>query len=347
MWVTALVGMATKYGEAVLAVKYRETDALGNHVGGPMYYIKNGLGSNWTWLGVLFAIFGTIAAFGIGNIFQANAVAGALQSKFAIDPWISGAVIAVLAGAVIIGGIKRLGKVAGKLVPIMAILYIAGSLIIIIINIGEVPAALALIVKSAFSLESAAGGAAGASIILVIQAGVARGVFSNEAGLGSAPIAHAAARTNNPVRQGIIGMLGTFIDTIIVCSMTAIVIITSGLWQTETDKTALSSLAYGQSLPFAEYIIIFGIVIFAFTTILGWSLYGERCAEFLFGEWVITPYRILWIIAVFIGAGGAWEFDFIILMADTMNAFIAIPNLIALALLSPVIFKVTREYFSD
>ena len=345
MWVTAFVGMATKYGEAVLAVKYRETDALGNHVGGPMYYIKNGLGSNWTWLGFLFAVFGTIAAFGIGNMFQSNAVAGALSSKFAISPWISGGVIALLAGAVIIGGIKRLGAVAGKLVPLMAILYIIGSLIIIIAHIGEVPAALALIVKSAFSLESAAGGAAGASIIVVIQAGVARGVFSNEAGLGSAPIAHAAAKTNNPVRQGIIGMLGTFIDTIIVCSMTAIVIIISGLWQTETDKTALSSLAYGQSLPFAEYIIIFGIVIFAFTTILGWSFYGEKCAEFLFGEWVITPYRVLWILAAFFGA--TREFDFIILIADTMNAFMAIPNLIALALLSPVVFKITREYFSD
>ena len=345
MWVTALVGMATKYGEAVLAVKYRETDALGNHVGGPMYYIKNGLGSNWTWLGFLFAIFGTIAAFGIGNMFQSNAVAGALNSKFSIDPWISGGIIALLAGSVIIGGIRRLGAVAGKLVPLMAILYITGSLIIIIANIGEVPAALSLIVKSAFSLESAAGGAAGASIIVVIQAGVARGVFSNEAGLGSAPIAHAAAKTNNPVRQGIIGMLGTFIDTIVVCSMTAIVIIMSGLWQTETDKTALSSQAYGQSLPFAEYIIIFGIVVFAFTTILGWSFYGERCAEFLFGEWVIKPYRVLWIIAAFFGA--TRDFDFIILVADTMNAFMAIPNLIALALLSPVVFKITREYFSD
>ena len=345
MWVTALVGMATKYGEAVLAVKYRETDALGNHVGGPMYYIKNGLGSNWIWLGFLFAIFGTVAAFGIGNMFQSNAVAGALHKHFAIDHWISGGVIALLAGAVIIGGIKRLGAVAGKLVPFMAIIYIIGSLVIIVANIGEVPAALALIVKSAFSLESAAGGAAGASIIVIIQAGVARGVFSNEAGLGSAPIAHAAAKTNDPVRQGVIGMLGTFIDTIIVCSMTAVVIIISGLWQTETDKTALSSSAYGHLLPFAEYVIVFGIVIFAFTTILGWSLYGERCAEFLFGERIIKPYRILWVFAAFFGA--TREFDFIILVADTMNAFMAIPNLIALALLSPIVFKVTKDYFSD
>ncbi|MEM7304663.1 MAG: sodium:alanine symporter family protein [Pseudomonadota bacterium] len=342
MWMTALVGMATKYGEAVLAVKYREVDKLGNHVGGPMYYIKNGLGSSWNWLAILFAVFGTVAAFGIGNMFQSNAVAGALSNKFDINPMISGLVMAILAALVIIGGIKRLGAVAGKLVPIMIVLYIAGALLIVLAHISEVPAALALIIKSAFTIDSAAGGAAG-SIIVVISAGVARGVFSNEAGLGSAPIAHAAAQNNSPVRQGVIGMLGVFIDTILVCTLTALVIVISGLWQIETDKTALSFLAFGQELQHAEFIVIFGIVIFAYTTVLGWSFYGERCAEFLFGERIITPYRVLWIISIFFGA--TRDFDFIILLADTMNALMAIPNLIALALLSPVVFQISKDFF--
>lgn len=344
MWITALVGMATKYGEAVLAVKYRETDALNKHVGGPMYYIKNGLGSNWGWLAFLFALFGTIAAFGIGNMVQSNSVADALYSNFSIDKQLSGAAIAVLAALVILGGIKRIGTVAGKLVPIMAIGYILGSLIIIIANITEVPAALMVIVDGAFNGTAAAGGFAGATVLMAIQKGVARGIFSNEAGLGSAPIAHAAAQTDNPVRQGVIGMLGTFIDTIIVCTMTALVIIMTGAWTSGETGATLSTAAYGSALPYGEYIITFGLVVFAFTTILGWSYYGERCAEYIFGEKIILPYRILWIVAVFIGA--SQKVNFIWLLADVMNGFMAIPNLIALALLSPVIFKVTKEYFS-
>lgn len=284
MWITALVGMATKYGEAVLAVKYRETDALGKHVGGPMYYIKNGLGSQWRWLAFLFALFGTVAAFGIGNMVQSNSVADALHTNFSIDKKITGAVIAILAGLVILGGIKRIGAVAGKLVPLMAIAYILGSLAIIFNNISEVPAALSLIVDSAFNGSAAAGGFAGAGIMIAIQMGVARGIFSNEAGLGSAPIAHAAAQTDSPVRQGMIAMLGTFIDTIIVCTMTALVIIISGAWTSGKTGASLSTLAYGNSIPFGEYIITFGLVVFAFTTILGWSYYGERCAEYIFGE---------------------------------------------------------------
>ncbi|MFK8026949.1 MAG: alanine/glycine:cation symporter family protein [Gammaproteobacteria bacterium] len=344
MWITALVGMATKYGEAVLAVKYREKDALGKHVGGPMYYIKNGLGANWGWLAFLFALFGTIAAFGIGNMVQSNSVADALHSNFSVDKKITGAVIAILAGLVILGGIKRIGSVAGKLVPIMAIAYIVGSLAIILSNISEVPAALSLIVDSAFNGSAAAGGFAGAGIMIAIQMGVARGIFSNEAGLGSAPIAHAAAQTDSPVRQGMIGMLGTFIDTIIVCTMTALVIIISGAWTSGETGASLSTLAYGNSIPFGEYIITFGLVIFAFTTILGWSYYGERCAEYIFGEKIILPYRILWIAAAFFGA--YQKVNLIWILADVMNGFMAVPNLIALALLSPVIFKITKEYFS-
>ncbi len=344
MWITALVGMATKYGEAVLAVKYRETDALGKHVGGPMYYIKNGLGSQWGWLAFLFALFGTIAAFGIGNMVQSNSVADALHTNFSVDKKVTGAVIAVLAGLVILGGIKRIGSVAGKLVPFMAIAYILGSLFIIIGNVSAVPAALSLIVDSAFNGSAAAGGFAGAGIMIAIQMGVARGIFSNEAGLGSAPIAHAAAQTDSPVRQGMIGMLGTFIDTILVCTMTALVIIISGAWTSGETGASLSTLAYGNSIPFGEYIITFGLVIFAFTTILGWSYYGERCAEYIFGEKIILPYRILWVIAAFFGA--YQKVNLIWILADVMNGFMAIPNLIALALLSPVIFKVTKEYFS-
>lgn len=345
MWITALFGMATKYAEAVLAVKYRETDDLGRYVGGPMYYIKNGLGKNWHWLGFLFALFGTVAAFGIGNMVQSNSVADALSSNFGVNTTTTGLVIAGLAALVILGGIKRIGTVASKLVPIMAILYIAGSLIIILSNISEVPAALGVIVDSAFNGHAAVGGFTGATIMMAIQFGIARGIFSNEAGLGSAPIAHAAAQTNNPVSQGMIGMLGTFIDTIIICTMTALVIIISGAWTSGETGASLSSMAYASSIPFGEYIISFGLVVFAFTTILGWSYYGERCAEFIFGTKIILPYRLLWIVAVFVGA--SQKVNLIWILADVMNGFMAIPNLIALGLLSPIVFKITKEYFSQ
>lgn len=345
MWITALFGMATKYAEAVLAVKYRETDDLGRYVGGPMYYIKNGLGKNWHWLGFLFALFGTVAAFGIGNMVQSNSVADALSSNFGVNTTTTGLVIAGLAALVILGGIKRIGTVASKLVPIMAILYIAGSLIIILSNISEVPAALGVIVDSAFNGHAAVGGFTGATIMMAIQFGIARGIFSNEAGLGSAPIAHAAAQTNNPVHQGMIGMLGTFIDTIIICTMTALVIIISGAWTSGETGASLSSMAYASSIPFGEYIISFGLVVFAFTTILGWSYYGERCAEFIFGTKIILPYRLLWIVAVFVGA--SQKVNLIWILADVMNGFMAIPNLIALGLLSPIVFKITKEYFSQ
>ena len=344
MWVTALFGMATKYGEAVLAVKYREVDEHGKRVGGPMYYIKNGLGDNWKWLGFLFALFGTVAAFGIGNMVQSNSVADALNSNFHIDPLITGIVLSILVGLVILGGIKRIGDVAGMLVPVMAIAYILGSLIVIFANVEHIGGAFGLIFSSAFSGTAATGGFAGAAVWAAIRFGVARGVFSNEAGLGSAPIAHAAAQTDDPVRQGMIGMLGTFIDTIIVCTMTALVILLTGAWTSGETGASLSTLAYGQGISFGNYIVTFGLVVFAFTTLLGWSYYGERCAEFIFGAGIIVPYRIVWIIAVMTGA--LIKLDFVWLLADVMNGFMAIPNLIALALLSPVIFKVTKEYLN-
>ncbi len=345
MWVIALFGMATKYAEAVLAVKYREVDALGNHVGGPMYYIKNGLGENWAWLGTAFALFGMIAAFGIGNMVQSNTVASELYASFQVPAWVTGIVMATLTGAVILGGIKRIASVAEKLVPFMASAYILGALIIIIINISAVPAALMLIVEDAFTGTAAEGGFLGATVMMAIRWGFARGIFSNEAGLGSAAIAHAAAKTNNPVRQGMIAMLGTFIDTIIICSMTALVIILTGAWDSGIKGAPMSTLAFNTGFAGGGYIVTFGLIIFAFTTILGWSYYGERCAEYLLGIRAIMPYRLLWVIATLTGAliklGLVWT------LADVLNGLMAIPNLIALLLLSPVIFSVTREYFSN
>ncbi|MFT5721894.1 MAG: AGCS family alanine or glycine:cation symporter [Motiliproteus sp.] len=344
MWCTALVGMATKYSEAVLAVKYREVDEKGNHVGGPMYYIKNGLGKKWAWLGTLFAIFGTIAGFGIGNTVQSNSVANVIESSFGVPMWITGLVLMVLTGAVLIGGIKRIGHVAGMLVPFMAIAYLLAGLIVLAINADAIPHALDLIFTHAFTGTAAEGGFAGAAVWMAIRFGVARGVFSNEAGLGSAPIAHAAAQTKDPVRQGLIAMLGTFIDTLIICSITGLVIITSGLWTGGESGADLTSAAFADALPgVGNYLVAISLAVFAFTTILGWSLYGERCAEFLFGVKIVVPFRILWILAVPVGT--VISLDFVWLLADTLNAMMAIPNLIALALLSPVVFKLTREYF--
>lgn len=346
MWITALVGMATKYSEAVLAVRYREVDERGRYVGGPMYYIKNGLGKRWHWLGVAFALFGMLAAFGIGNMVQANSVADALQASFALPTWLTGLVVAVAAGAVILGGIQRIAQVAAKLVPFMAVAYVGGALIVILANLTEVPQALATIVSHAFSGSAATGGFAGAAAWAAIRFGVARGIFSNEAGLGSAPIAHAAAKTDDPIHQGMIGMLGTFIDTLIVCTMTALVIVLTGVWTTGENGAALSALAFASALPgIGDYIVSFGLIIFAFTTILGWSYYGERCAEFLFGVRVILPYRLLWLIAIPLGAMG--KLGLVWLLADVMNGLMALPNLIALILLSPVVFKLTREYFAS
>ncbi|MEN8262850.1 MAG: sodium:alanine symporter family protein [Nitrospirota bacterium] len=339
MWVTALLGMATKYAEAVCAVKYREVDENGDHVGGPMYFIKNGMGKNWSWLGILFAVFGAVAAFGIGNTVQSNSIASVLLKDYGVPLWTTGLVIALLVAAVILGGIRRIAQVAGSLVPIMSIVYVSMGLIIIVMNISEVPGAFGEIFNQAFTGTAATGGFLG----MVIK-GVARGVFSNEAGLGSAPIAHAAAKTDDPVRQGTIAMLGTFIDTIIICTITGLVIILSGLWQGELNGAPLTSAAFNLNLPgIGKHGVAIGLSLFAFTTLLGWAFYGEKCVEFLFGTKVIQPYRYLWIIAAFLGT--TLSLDFVWLLADTLNAMMAIPNLIALAILSPVVFKVTKEYF--
>ena len=346
MWCTALVGMATKYAEAVLAVKYREVDRNGLHIGGPMFYIKNGLKPHWGWLGTCFAVFGALAGFGIGNTIQANSVADVINSTFAVPHLVTGIIIAILAALVLVGGIKRIASVAGKLVPLMAVSYVISGLVILIINYESVPQAIVLIFSHAFTPVAATGGFAGAAVWAAIRFGVARGIFSNEAGLGSAPIAHAAASTNSPVQQGNIAMLGTFIDTIILCSITGLVIITTGAWTQGETGASLSSAAFELALPgVGSYIVTLGLSIFAFTTILGWSFYSEKCVEYLFGEGAIKSFRVLWIIAVPIGATAS--LDFIWLVADTLNALMAIPNLIALILLSPVVFKLTKDHFSS
>ncbi|MGE4260920.1 alanine/glycine:cation symporter family protein [Shewanella sp.] len=343
MWCTALVGMATKFSEAVLAVKYREEDAHGNHIGGPMYYIKNGLGSKWAWLGTLFAFFGAFAGFGIGNTVQANSVADALSSNFHVEPWITGVVMMLLVGAVLMGGIKRIADVAGKLVPLMTIFYVVSGLAVLVVYIDDVPSAFVLVVKSAFTPVAAQGGFAGAAVWAAIRYGVARGVFSNEAGLGSAPIAHAAAQTNNPVTQGLVAMLGTFIDTIVVCSITGLAIVVSGAWSSGENGAALTSYAFSHAFPIGNYVVAVALAIFAFTTILGWSFYSEKCVQFLFGVNAIKPFRLIFTLVVPIGAIA--KLEFIWLLADTLNAMMALPNLIALLLLSPVVFRLTREYF--
>ena len=343
MWITALVGMATKYAEAVCAVKYREQDEDGNYSGGPMYYIKNGLHKRWHWLGVAFAIFGSLAGFGIANTVQSNSVSQVLNDSFSVPPLVTGLVLMVLVGAVVLGGIKRIANVASLLVPTMALSYILMCLFVIGSNLGAVPAALAYIVDSAMTGSAAAGGFAGATMWAALRFGVARGIFSNEAGLGSAPIAHAAARTNQPVQQGMIAMLGTFIDTLIVCTMTGLVIVIMDVLPSGVSGASLTTMAFSNAMPGGAIIVTIALCLFAFTTMIGWSFYGERCVVFLFGTRAITPFRVAWVVAIPVGT--MVELDMIWLIADTLNAFMAIPNLIALLLLGPVVFKVTREYF--
>ena len=345
MWCAAFVGMATKYAEAVLAVNYRETDQFGRKVGGPMYYIKNGLGKNWKWLGMAFALFGSLAGFGLANTVQSNAVSQVLETNFNVPTAVSGLTMAILVGVVLLGGIKRIATVAGKLVPFMALLYITATLIILVTHAGEIPAAVILVVDSAFNGAAASGGFAGATIMLALRMGIARGIFSNEAGLGSAPIAHAAAETNSPVRQGTIAMLGTFIDTLIICTMTGLVLIVTGVWNGESQGAAMTLAAFTDALPFGDLVLSLCVVLFAFTTMLGWSYYGERCAEFLLGPKVITPFRVLWVIGIFVGT--QMSLDLVWKMTDALNGLMAIPNLIALILLSPIVFKLTREYFDE
>jgi AGCS family alanine or glycine:cation symporter len=345
MWCTALVGMATKYCEVVLAVHYREKDDRGEHVGGPMYAIKNGLGKKWLWLGSAFALFGGLAGFGIGNMVQVNSMAAALESTFAIPAWLTGVVSMVIVGLVILGGIQRIGKVAATLVPFMCVAYIAASLVVLVVFADAIPGAFELIFTHAFSPIAATGGFAGAAVMAAIRFGVARGIFSNEAGLGTAGIAQAAGTTTSPVRSGMIGMLGTFIDTLVICTLTGLAIIASGVWTGGASGAALSAAAFESAMPgFGGALLSIALVVFAFTTILGWSYFGEKCWEFMVGTKAILPFRLLWVLAVPFGAIA--QLDFAWLLADTLNGLMAIPNLLSLLLLSPVVVKLTRDHFA-
>ncbi len=349
MWLTALVGMATKFTSCLLSNKFRKVNDDGSVSGGPMYYLEQGLGLKW--LGMLFALFTIIASFGIGNMVQANSVAEPLLDIIGIPKLATGFVMAVLVALVILGGIKRIAVVASRIVPFMCVAYVLGALIVIFSNFDQILPSLIMIVQDAFTPRSAAGGFAGATILQTMRYGVARGVFSNESGLGSAPIAHAAARTKEPVREGLVASVGPFIDTIVVCTMTALVIVMSGLWQ-EVDElgnqltgATLSAQAFGVGLPgFGSYIVSFGIIFFAFSTILSWSYYGDRCAEYLFGERSVLIYRWLWVVLIPVGA--MIQLDIVWNLSDAANGLMAIPNLIALIGLSGVVAKEMNDYFS-
>ena len=343
MWMTAFFGMATKYGEGVLAVKYRIKNEKGEMNGGPMYYIERGL--KWKWLAIIFALFGTLASFGIGSSVQSNTVALAVENSLGIETWLTGIVITIFSALVILGGIKSISKASSLIVPIMAIVYILGGLIIILTNLELVLPALKLIITYAFTGEAAVGGAVGAAI----RYGVARGVFSNEAGMGSAPIAAAAAKTDHPARQGLVSMTGTFFDTIVVCSITGIVLVMGYIMAGNSfgDQTGavLTISAFDKLLPgVGGWIVTFGIIFFAYSTILGWCYYGEKCCSYLLGEKFVLLYRLIYIASVFVGCVAT--LDLVWLFADTFNGLMAVPNLIALLLLSGVIAKESKDFIA-
>jgi AGCS family alanine or glycine:cation symporter len=342
MWMTALVGMATKYAEVVLGVHFRERDEEGRAVGGPMYAIKNGLGRRWKWLGTAFAVFGGFAGFGIGNMVQSNTIASALGNTFGLDATLIAVALLVLTAAVVLGGIKRIAAVANKLVPFMIVGYVVAAMTVLLTHAADIPAAFVTIFEHAFSPVAATGGFAGAAVMATIRYGVARGIFSNEAGLGTAGIAQAAGQSASPVQSGLIGMMGTFIDTIIVCSMTALAIVVSGAWESGETGAVLTQLAFESALPgLGGAVVAVSITIFAVTTIFGWAYYGERCWQFLVGPRAIVPYRVVWCLAAF--AGAITQLDFAWQLADTLNALMAVPNLVALLALSPVVVQLTRE----
>ncbi len=343
MWITGLFGMATKYAEAVLAIKYREKDEFGTMSGGPMYYISKGLGMKW--LGVLFAIFAAIAAFGIGNMVQSNSVAEAVKTSLNVPHYITGIVLAAFTAMVVLGGIKSIARVTQVLVPIMIVIYFTGALIILMLKISLIPGIFAQIFKSAFTPTAALGGFLGATLRETMREGVARGVFSNESGLGSAPIAAAAAKTPNPVKQALVSMTQTFIDTLVVCTMTGLVILSSGLWTLDKTGAELTTLSFRESLPggIGEFVVTFGLIFFAYSTILGWCYYGEKSIEYLFRERAVKIYRIIFVI--FVAVGTMLKLQTVWTLADIMNGLMAFPNLVGLIGLSSIIVAETNKHF--
>ena len=359
MWLSALVGMATKYSEVTLALHYREKNAKGDWVGGPMYYIKNGLGKSWKWLGSVFCVFAALAAFGIGNMTQVNTIASTVTDAMVIfAPTLDvgtaklfiGVVLAILAAFILIGGIKRIGQVCEKLVPVMAIVYIIAGIGVVVMNLDQVPVVFGAIVKGAFNPEAAAGGLVGVTIMTAIKKGVGRGVFSNEAGLGSAPIAHAAADVDDPVKQGLFGMFEVFADTIVICTLTSFIVLCgNGINGIEYGNDIGAGLTINglKSLydpTIATVLVAVALTLFAFSTVLTWALYGSRSIEYLLGTKAIVPYQAIFCLFMIVGATMkiqlAWD------IADTLNGLMALPNLIALIALSPVVFKLTKEHFA-
>ena len=345
MWMAAFFGMATKYAEGLLAIKYRTKDANGAVAGGPMHYILLGMGEKWRPLAIFFALAGVLVALlGIGTFTQVNSITESIQNTAQVNPAITALILSIFVGIAVFGGLKSISKVSTAVVPFMAIVYILGTLTVILFNIEKVPATLALIFTSAFSPVAAVGGFAGASIRMAIQNGVARGVFSNESGLGSAPIAAAAAKTNEPVEQGLISMTGTFIDTLIICTLTGLTILVTGVWSGDLNGVVLTQSAFSTVFShFGPALLTIFLVLFAFTTILGWNYYGERCFEFLFGVRFIWLYRVVFVLMVLLG--GFIELDMVWIIADIVNALMALPNLIALLVLSPVVIAETKKYF--
>ncbi len=344
LWVSGLLGMATKFTEIVVALHYREPDASGTMRGGAMYTLRKGL--RLPWLGTIFALLTALAAFGIGNMVQANSVAESLRATFAVSPAVVGVALVVVTGIVILGGIKRIADVTQYLVPFMALFYLAGGTLILVLHAGALPQALRLVLEGAFTGTAATGGFAGSTVMLALRYGVARGLFSNEAGLGSAPMVHAAAATDHPVRQGMYGIFEVFVDTILICSVTGLVILVTGVWDSGATGAALSARAFGTGLPgtWGGVIVTTGLVLFAFSTIIGWSYYGETGIVYLLGARSALPYRVAWLVFIYLGATGSLHLVWNI--ADTLNGLMAIPNLISVLASIPLLLRLQREFFA-
>ena len=345
LWISGILGMCTKFAEVVIALYYREPDATGTMRGGAMYTLRKGL--RLPWLGTIFAVLTSLAAFGIGNMVQANSVAGALETSAGISPAATGIVLVVITGVVILGGIKRIGEFASVLVPFMALIYVGGGLVVLLLNAGELPAVLRLVFDGAFSGTAATGGFAGSTMTMALRYGIARGLFSNEAGLGSAPMVHAAAQTDHPVRQGLYGIFEVFVDTVIICTVSGLVILMTGMWSSGLDGAALSARAFETGLPgvWGDLVVTSGIVFFAFSTLVGWSYYGETGIVYLAGARAAVPYRVLWLVAIYFGATGSLQVVWGI--ADTLNGLMAIPNLVSVLGSIPLLVRLQREFFTS
>ena len=345
MWMAAFFGMATKYAEGLLAVKYRETDEKGEIAGGPMYYIKNGMGKKYKWLGGLFAFFGVLVAyFGIGTFAQVNSIVDITKMTIGLDPVWTGAILTIFVAAITIGGLQSIAAAASRIVPAMAFIYFLSTIGVLLVFADKVPAAVSMIFESAFTTTAATGGFLGATVMMAMRNGVARGVFSNESGLGSAPIVAApAAKTKWPAEQGLISMTGTFIDTIIICTLTGLTLVVTGVWCGMENGAALTNAAFTSAFPvFGGYMLLVGLVLFAFTTILGWNYYGERCMIYLVGTKGVLPYRLVFILLI--ASGAFLKLEAIWILADIVNGLMAIPNLIALLFLSGICVRETKKY---